>query len=167
MVFFSCVQHADFSISDQHGVSLDQRISESEAYYSLLQEQVTAISASLNTSEEAKQLSETTKTMMEALRQCIDMVKDTQISGLDTPTSIEPSPPPEVAPPAPVLTEETRVTKQATPAIPVDANTVNSSETSSELRYMYWGAITVRIACRVRGTMCIDLSVRVTVRNTM
>ena len=128
-------------MSDQHGVSLDQRVGESEAYYSLLQEQVTAITASLNTSEEAKQLSETTKTMMEALRQCIDMVKDSQLTALDTPTSIEPSPPPEIVPPAHVstevtqVTEDTRVTKAPTPATPVEISTINSSETSSELRY--------------------------------
>ena len=127
-------------MSDQHGVSLDQRIGESEAYYSLLQEQFRAIAACLNSSEEAKQLTETTKTMMEALRQSIDMVKDSQLSALDTPTSIEPSPPPEMVPSAP---EEMQDSKAPTPATPVETGTINSSETSSELRY--WVCVQVYI----------------------
>ena len=35
---------------------------------------------SLNSSEEAKQLQETSKNMLEALRQCIDIMKDSQLT---------------------------------------------------------------------------------------
>ena len=121
-----------------HGVSLDQRVQEAQAYHSLLQEQFQAISASLNGSEEAKQLSETIRTMMEALRQCIDMVKDTQLSGVATPTSMEPSPPPEGVPE--VSEKEVRPATKTTPTV-MENTTVSSSETSSELRYIYTSSV--------------------------
>ena len=38
------------------------------------------MSKSLNSSEEAKQLQETSKAMLEALRQCIDIMKDSQLT---------------------------------------------------------------------------------------
>ena len=62
------------------GLSLDQRLSEAEGYYTLLQDQVREISKSLNISEESKQLQETSKAMLEALRQCIDIMKDSQLT---------------------------------------------------------------------------------------
>ena len=64
----------------QSGVSLDHRLSETEGYYTLLQDQVREMSKSLNSSEEAKQLQETSKAMLEALRQCIDIMKDSQLT---------------------------------------------------------------------------------------
>lgn len=110
------------------GITLDQRVQEAQGYHSLLQEQFVAISASLNGGEEAKQLSETIHTMMEALRQCIDMIKDSQHTGIATP-STEPSPPPEIV----VETIE----KESIKAMPTPTDittTVSSSETSSEVR---------------------------------
>ena len=59
---------------------MDHRLSEAEGYYSLLQDQVREMSKSLNSSEEAKQLQETSKAMLEALRQCIDIMKDSQLT---------------------------------------------------------------------------------------
>ena len=38
------------------------------------------MSKSLNSSEEATQLQETSKAMLEALRQCIDIMKDSQLT---------------------------------------------------------------------------------------
>jgi len=110
------------------GVSLDQRVQEAQGYHSLLQEQLAAITSSLNGSEEAKQLNDTIKTMMEALRQCIDMVKDNQLTGIATPPlSLESSPPPDAVP-----EEEEPVPVKATPT--TGGATASSSETSSELR---------------------------------
>ncbi len=123
---YPLLQQADMILGDLHaGVSLDQRLQEAQAYHSLLSEQFQAITTSLNTNEEAKQLSETIRTMMEALRQCIDMIKDSQLVGITTPSS-EASPPPEVIPEA---VEEEKM-KAATP----ENTTVSSSETSSEVR---------------------------------
>lgn len=131
---FHPVQQADMILGDLHaGVTLDQRLQEAQGYHSLLAEQFQAITASLNASEEAKQLSETIKTMMEALRQCIDMIKDSQLAGIATPSS-EASPPPQ---PLPEPIEKAEV--KATIA-------VSSSETSSEVRYT--------LSCRVSLEYC-------------
>lgn len=112
-------------LGDLHaGVTLDQRLQEAQAYHSLLAEQFKAITSSLNSSEEAKQLSETIKTMMEALRQCIDMINDSQLTGLATPSS-DASPPPESIPEA--------IEKAEVKATTVNT-TISSSETSSEVR---------------------------------
>ena len=62
------------------GVTLDQCFSETEGYYALLQDQVKDMGKALNSSEEAKQLQETSKAMLEALRQCIDIMKDSQLT---------------------------------------------------------------------------------------
>ncbi len=107
------------------GVTLDQRLQEAQGYHSLLADQFQAITSSLNTSEEAKQLSETIRTMMEALRQCIDMIKDSQLTGLTS--SRESSPPPEAIPEA--------IEKVEVKAM-VGNTTINSSDTSSEIRYV-------------------------------
>ncbi len=110
-------------LGDLHaGVSLDQRLQEAQAYHSLLAEQFQAITTSLNSNEEAKQLSETIRTMMEALRQCIDMIKDTQLVGIVTTPTSEASPPPEVIQEA--IEKEKMKTENATVG----------SETSSEVR---------------------------------
>ncbi|XP_064386753.1 oxysterol-binding protein-related protein 9-like [Halichondria panicea] len=123
------VQQADMILGDLHaGVSLDQRLQEAQAYHSLLSEQFQAITTSLNTNEEAKQLSETIRTMMEALRQCIDMIKDSQLVGITTPSS-EASPPPEVIPEA----VEEAVEEEKIKATTAENTTVSSSETSSEV----------------------------------
>lgn len=117
-------------LGDLHaGVSLDQRLQEAQAYHLLLSEQFQAITTSLNTNEEAKQLSETIRTMMEALRQCIDMIKDSQLVGITTPSS-EASPPPEVIPEA----VEEAVEEEKIKAATAENTTVSSSETSSEVR---------------------------------
>ena len=81
----------------QSGISLDQRMTEAETYYYILQEQIQDITQTFNTTEEAKQIKDTAKTMMEALRQCIDVMKDSQLVELGSP-SIEPTP----SPPSPV-----------------------------------------------------------------
>ena len=54
------------------------------------------LSQSLNQTEEAKQLLQTAKTMLEALQQAIDLLKDSQLSESDIsqPASTEATPPP-------------------------------------------------------------------------
>ena len=61
-------------------MTFDHRLSETEGYYALLQDQVKELGKTLSTSEEAKQLKETSKAMLEALRQCIDIMKDSQLT---------------------------------------------------------------------------------------
>ena len=58
------------------------------------------LSQSLNDSEEARQLLSTAKTMLEALQQAIDLLKDTQLSGSEVSpvTSVEATPPPQDIP---------------------------------------------------------------------
>ena len=74
-------QPLSLSLPDlRSGVTLDHRLTETEGYYSLLQDQVQDMNKSLNSSEEAKQLQETSKAMLEALRQCIDIMKDSQLT---------------------------------------------------------------------------------------
>ena len=81
MCHFFFFQPLSLSLPDlRSGVSLDHRLSEAEGYYALLQDQVREMSKSLNISEEAKQLQETSKAMLEALRQCIDIMKDSQLT---------------------------------------------------------------------------------------
>lgn len=132
-MIFPFSQEVEVLLRDQNGVSLSQRVSETEAYFSLLQENVSTITNALNSSEEAKQLTETTKTMMEALCKCIDLLKSSQM------TSIEHSPPSALS--EETSNEDTRleaVLKETTKpvvaiALPVE-NIITSSETSSELR---------------------------------
>ena len=54
-------------------------MAETEAYYQLLHEQVQSLSQSLSATEEASQIRQTAKTMLEALRQCIDTMKDSLV----------------------------------------------------------------------------------------
>lgn len=54
-------------------------MAETEAYYQLLHEQVQSLSQSLSATEEASQIRQTAKTMLEALRQCIDIMKTAQV----------------------------------------------------------------------------------------
>ena len=55
-----------------------------------------SLSKSLNQKEEAKRLLATAKTMLEALQQTIDLLKDTQLSEseISPPASVEATPPP-------------------------------------------------------------------------
>jgi len=77
------IQHLELTLPESRkGVTLDQRMAETEGYYQLLHEQVQSMSHSLNTTEEASQIRQTSKTMLEALRQCIDTMKDSLVSGL-------------------------------------------------------------------------------------
>ena len=77
-------------------VSLDQHVEETETYYKLLQEQIQHLSESTNHTEEANQLRDTAKNMLEALQQCIDIIKDSQLSETeDMNASHEASPAPE------------------------------------------------------------------------
>ena len=76
------IQHLELTLPESRkGVTLDQRMAETEGYYQLLHEQVQSMSQSLNTTEEASQIRQTSKTMLEALRQCIDTMKDSLVSG--------------------------------------------------------------------------------------
>ena len=77
-------------------VTLDQQVAEAEGYYRLLQEQVQGLSRTMNGSEEAGQLRGTAKDMLEALRQCIHIIKDSELTETVTslPSSLEPTPPP-------------------------------------------------------------------------
>ncbi|KAL5487404.1 hypothetical protein EMCRGX_G019998 [Ephydatia muelleri] len=59
------------------GLGLEQRMKETEAYYHILEEQVQTVMAMANATDEAQQLRQTAKTLLESLRQCIDMVKKT------------------------------------------------------------------------------------------
>ena len=61
------------------GVTLDQRMAETEGYYQILHEQVESLSQSLSATEEASQVKQTARTMLEALRQCIDTMKDSLV----------------------------------------------------------------------------------------
>ena len=58
-------------------------MAETESYYQLLHEQVQSMLQSLNTTEEASQIQQTAKTMLESLRQCIDTMKDIQVCRLN------------------------------------------------------------------------------------
>lgn len=62
---------------DRQRLGLEQRLKETEAYYSILEEQVQTVTAMTNTTDEAQQLKLTAKTLLESLRQCIDMLKKT------------------------------------------------------------------------------------------
>ena len=77
------IQHLELTLPESRkGVTLDQRMAETEGYYQLLHEQVQSISQSLSMTEEASQIRQTSKVMLEALRQCIDTMKDVQVSRL-------------------------------------------------------------------------------------
>ena len=54
-------------------------MAETEGYYHLLHEQVQSLSQSLSATEEASQVKQTARTMLEALRQCIDTMKDSLV----------------------------------------------------------------------------------------
>ena len=53
-------------------------MAETEGYYQMLQEHIQSLSQSLSATEEASQIRQTAKTMLEALRQCIDIMKTAQ-----------------------------------------------------------------------------------------
>jgi len=70
------VRHLELTLpKSRKGVTLDQRMAETESYYQLLHEQVQSMLQFLNTTEEASQIQQTARTMLEALRQCIDTMK--------------------------------------------------------------------------------------------
>ena len=78
------IQHLELTLPESRkGVTLDQRMAETEGYYQLLHEQVQSMLQSLNTTEEASQIQQTAKTMLESLRQCIDTMKDIQVCRLN------------------------------------------------------------------------------------
>ena len=54
-------------------------MAETEGYYQMLQEHIQCLSQSLSATEEASQIRQTAKTMLEALRQCIDIMKTAQV----------------------------------------------------------------------------------------
>lgn len=71
------VRHLELSLPEaRKGLPLTQRVAESEVYYSILDDQIEAVSRDLNSSKEATHIRQTAKTMLEALRQCIDVIKD-------------------------------------------------------------------------------------------
>jgi len=79
------IQHLELTLPEGHKeVTLDQRMAETEGYYQLLHEQVQSMSQYLSMTEEASQIRQTSKVMLEALRQCIDTMKDVQVSRLHT-----------------------------------------------------------------------------------
>ena len=55
-------------------------MAETEGYHQLIQRQVQDLSGSIGTTEVANQLRDTARTMLEALRQCISVIKDSQLS---------------------------------------------------------------------------------------
>ena len=78
------IQHLELTLPESRkGVTLDQRMAETEGYYQLLHEQVQSMSQSLNTTEEASQIRHTSETMLETLGQCIDIMKDVQVGRLN------------------------------------------------------------------------------------
>jgi len=78
------VRHLELTLpKSRKGVTLDQRMAETESYYQLLHEQVQSMLQFLNTTEEASQIQQTARTMLEALRQCIDTMKDIQVCRLN------------------------------------------------------------------------------------
>ena len=93
-----CTQPLDISLSPgktKH-VTLDQQVAEAEGYYGLLQQQVQNLSTAMDNSEEAGLLKGTAKDMLEALRQCIHIIKDSELTEtvVSEPGSLEPTPPP-------------------------------------------------------------------------
>ena len=93
-------------------VSLDQLVAETEGYHQLIHKQVQDISKNVGSSEEANQLKETAKNMLEALRQCILVIKDSQLNDRSNAAPFDaettPSPPPETTPAVKVEGEDTK-----------------------------------------------------------
>ena len=54
-------------------------MAETEGYYQMLQEHIQSLSQSLSATEEASQIRQTARTMLEALKQCIDIMKNVQV----------------------------------------------------------------------------------------
>ena len=54
-------------------------MAETEGYYQMLQEHIQSLTQSLSATEEASQIRHTARTMLEALRQCIDIMKNIQV----------------------------------------------------------------------------------------
>lgn len=95
-------------------------MAEAEGYYQLLQEQVQDLSSVMNSTEEANQLRTTAKDMLEALRQCISIIKESElvetsstVSGLN---SLEPTPPPEEQSAAAAASAATTTTRRSASA---------------------------------------------------
>ena len=82
-----------------------------------------SLSQTLNQTEESKQLLVTAKTMLEALQQAIDLLKDTQLSE----TELSPTPSMEATPPPRDLQDARRDTR----------DTVMVSEMSERVQYVY------------------------------
>ncbi len=107
-VWCVCTQPLDLTLpASSRMVSLDQLVSETEGYHQLINKQVQDLSTAMGSSEEAEQLRETSKNMLEALRQCILVIKDAQLSersdnGPYAGAETTPSPPPEAVPPSTV-----------------------------------------------------------------
>lgn len=86
------------NITLSHGskmVSLDQHTAEAEGYYHLLQGQVQDLSKAMNSSTEADKLRSTAKNMLDALRQCIHLIKDSELTAnivVSSPTSSSETP---------------------------------------------------------------------------
>ena len=99
---------------DRQGPSLEQRMKEMEVYYHILEEQVQTVMAMANATDEAQQLRLTAKTLLESLRQCIDMVKKTA-ENVDN-TSSQGSEEEDVRPKGEVKQKEDR--KEADPPMP-------------------------------------------------
>ena len=77
--YFLSLQHLELTLPESRTeVTLDQRMAETEGYYQMLQEHIQSLSQSLSATEEASQIRQTAKTMLEALRQCIDIMKTAQ-----------------------------------------------------------------------------------------
>ena len=118
------MQPLDLSLSPgktKH-VTLDQQVAEAEGYYGLLQEQVQGLSGAMNGSEEAGLLRATAKDMLEALRQCIHIIKDSELTEtvVSDPGSLEPTPPP--------METEISGTAPSSDVAPPPANTVATEE---------------------------------------
>lgn len=117
------LQPLDLSLSPgkTKKVTLDQQVAEAEGYYHLLQEQVQALSGAMNGSEEAGQLRGTAKDMLEAFRQCIHIIKESELSEtiVSDPGSLEPTPPPQEPTPPP---QEAVATPSSGEAPPPESN---------------------------------------------
>ena len=120
-------------------------MAEAEGYYQILQEQVQSLSTAMNTSEEAEQLRGTAKDMLEALRQCINLIKESELAEtpvISGPNSVEPTPPPE-GPPGGDCEEAGSIIAAGGPegvqSSPAVVRAIEGDGTRGELRYVECG----------------------------
>lgn len=69
------------------GLNMAHRLAICESYYALLNEQIQGLSDIMNNSEEAESIKQTAANMLTAMKQCIDIMKDEQLTDSGSPSS--------------------------------------------------------------------------------